>query len=40
FYDKLLGNCGDGQDIGENCSVLPCKEGLHCTNIDGRPTCV
>ncbi|CAG8788986.1 4107_t:CDS:2, partial [Gigaspora margarita] len=41
FLSKLIGDCDDGLNLGDNCSVLPCKQGLVCKNDPntGTPTC-
>ncbi|GES73240.1 hypothetical protein GLOIN_2v1706438 [Rhizophagus clarus] len=40
FFSTLIGDCDDGKDVGENCSVLPCKQNLSCkVDQTGTPTC-
>ncbi|KAF0465985.1 hypothetical protein F8M41_026199 [Gigaspora margarita] len=41
FFSELIGDCDDGLNFGDNCSVLACKKDLVCKNdpITGTPTC-
>ncbi|CAG8526875.1 3810_t:CDS:2 [Scutellospora calospora] len=40
FFNNLMGNCDDEQNIGKDCSVLPCKNNLECKNINNKHTCI